>query len=251
MVRTAQRLSIPSIKGVNVFNQDGCGQYRICIAAVAGEQNVNNVSLQLSTELLLEDFQSGQSMNFNWSLWTQFWRNAGPTVLPPAQLVSYVGAVEYQEEPLNRVLDFGNFRETVHQGSMVIPDDLKLKLSIRIDYPSPVTTALKLHFHLHSILLTFDGAPTIPDTSTSSSGASGPSPSGSGNVTTNQTAQGRMSTSSKMGALGGTLGVIIVVLLAIIIIKWNRRITHGLSIVWALPAALIRQIQARRREWSN
>ncbi|KAG8819685.1 hypothetical protein FRC19_009607 [Serendipita sp. 401] len=148
--------------------------------------------MTVSTAVLLESFPQGKQMNFTWSYYAQFWRNTGLDTLPPAQFSSQIGAAQFQEEPLDWIISFGSFKEMSHQGSITIPDNRTLEISVTANYPSPVPSSQKLWFHVHSIMLKFDDAPQVftePD-------------------------QGRMYTPSQMAALGVTLGVVIIALSA-------------------------------------
>ncbi|PVF99194.1 hypothetical protein CPB86DRAFT_814148 [Serendipita vermifera] len=206
-----------------------------CIEASIANQNAPRISMTISTEILLTDFEIGRSMNFTWSYWAQFWRPGDEDETSPAQFSSLIEDMSFTEDPLNRVVGWGNFHKMEHRSSLVVPSDRIVGLSISATYPSPIVTSQELKFTMHSISLIFDGAAV----SSTSSPPNSPS-SSEGNILTSPSTQlllpsstdlsaanGELHkyTASQMGILGGTLGAVIVTLLAAwyLIRRWEER----------------------------
>ncbi|PVF99193.1 hypothetical protein CPB86DRAFT_814147 [Serendipita vermifera] len=203
-----------------------------CIEANIDNQNAPRLSMTISTEITLTSFEIGKSMNFTWSYRAQFWRVSGPEELPPAQFSSLIEDISFTEEPLNHVVSWGSFIKMEHNGSLVVPPDRTIGLSISAAYPSPVMTGQGYKFTVNSISLIFDGAP-IPSTSDSPSSSEGNFPPSSSTRLSSPSSTDVSPTSGgahkyaawQMGALGGVLGAVILVLLAIwyLIRRWEKK----------------------------
>ncbi|KAG8830322.1 hypothetical protein FRC17_005048 [Serendipita sp. 399] len=223
----------------------GCGgEGKACIGALVGNQDAPSISMHVSADILLEGFPVGESMNFTWSYYAQFWRNTGPNSLPPCQPSSQIGELQFPEAALNWNIEFGNFRKMSHQASLVIPEDRKLGVSITIDYPLPVPTTQKLWFHMHSISLIFDGAPS---TVSSSPPAQGSTPGGA-TPTAASVPQGRTYKSSEMAALGVILTLVIIVLLLVMLFRWRRRQKKGKAAANGLTIVSDLVVASRRKD---
>jgi hypothetical protein len=138
-----------------------------------------------------------------------------------------------------------------HGGSLIVPSNRIISISIKADYALPVTTTQGLKFHVHSISLVINDAPTPTDSnqpnstspsqpnSSSSQGSFSPSSTDGSREGSNS----RMYTAAQMGIMGGILGAVIFLLLGIAawyFIRRNQRRNpnqerpHGLTVLGGL-----------------
>lgn len=145
-----------------------------------------------------------------------------------------------------------------HNGSLVVPPDRTIGLSISAAYPSPVMTGQGYKFTVNSISLIFDGAP-IPSTSDSPSSSEGNFPPSSSTRLSSPSSTDVSPTSGgahkyaawQMGALGGALGAVILALLVTwyLIRKWEKK--TGKRVKWKSGFGMPSQLLAEaNRRWT-